>query len=207
MDLTALSAEPTGREKTLDQLRQLDPVLGTIPGLDVVGMQAPMLRALDQLGPAVPEPVRRGLETALEAARYGCFCWRLNVVSLLWSLTTVELALRYRLEKHRSRCGLRALLEQCAQEGILLADTQIVLDLVAVSYDQFHLEAMANRRVHGDASWRMEPPRPANSLAAIVDGLPFLRNHLAHNGSDHVLHMGSAQRGFLQAIEIIKQLW
>jgi hypothetical protein len=209
LDLTALAAPLTGRERTLEQLRTVDERVLMHHGLDVEQMQAPMLHALDELGPQVPEPVLRGLDTALNLARYGWFCWQLNTVSLFWSLSTLEKGLCIRLNKELERSGLGSLLGTCQKEGLLNPDTPVILDLVESAFwwgsKKERMRTAIEQTTQPQSN--RKPIVVPDSLSVLVGGLPALRNHLAHSGCSDIYPIGTAQRGFLQVCAILKQLW
>lgn len=85
---------PTGRERSLRELTAPDSRNANLIGFTPEGLQAPFVRALDELPPAVPQGIRSRLAVAYDLATYGWFRYEFYVVSLFWSISTVEMALR-----------------------------------------------------------------------------------------------------------------
>jgi hypothetical protein len=80
----------TGDEKTVAELSQLD----ERGFCDVEHLQAPFLHAERGLPAAVPEKVRQRIIVARQLAVYGYFCYEFNAVSLFWSVSCIEMALK-----------------------------------------------------------------------------------------------------------------
>ena len=80
----------TGDEKTVAELSQLDERGFS----DVELLQSPFLHAERGLPASVPEKLRQRIIVARQLAVYGCFCYEFNAVSLFWSVSCIEMALR-----------------------------------------------------------------------------------------------------------------
>jgi hypothetical protein len=62
--------------------------------IEAEDIQAGFLRAELDLGPNVPLKIRQRVETARNLATYGWFCYELYAVSMFWSVSCIEMALR-----------------------------------------------------------------------------------------------------------------
>ena len=91
-DFTFPAMQLTGDEKTVAELSQPD----ERGFCDVEHLQAPFLHAERGLPAAVPEKLRQRLIVARQLAVYGFFCYEFNAVSLFWSVSCIEMALKWR---------------------------------------------------------------------------------------------------------------
>lgn len=105
----------TGRERTVEQLTQLDPRIQSyikveqltqpdprIPPdihLTAEDVQSCFLNAEIELSAQVPPEVRQRLVIARELGTYGYFQWEFFTVSLFWSLTAIEMSLRHKFHQ------------------------------------------------------------------------------------------------------------
>jgi len=86
----------TGAEKTIGQITAPDERNSLYNGLTVEDIQAGFLQADKVLSPRIPSIIKQRLEIARDIAVSGWFHWELYSVSLFWSLTSLEMALKHR---------------------------------------------------------------------------------------------------------------
>lgn len=92
-DVTSPVAEPTGREKTAEQLSRPDERNERI-GCGLVELQASLLQVEESLNLGVPENVRERLRRARLVATYGYFAYELFSESVFVSISSIEQALK-----------------------------------------------------------------------------------------------------------------
>jgi hypothetical protein len=132
------------------------------------------------LSESVPERIREQFDMARNTLLYSWFSYRLRMVSLLYSYTVVENALREKLQVGGKRSpGLGALLKKAVAEGLLhdsgfsvpRADRE---ESFRYDGDQLVLEVTYN------------PPSPSDLRCSttyvmqLCEVVPLLRNSLAH---------------------------
>lgn len=93
-DVTAPVAPLTGKEKSVAELSTPDERMKSYAGYSVEQVQAVLDHSTKSLGAMIPAETVRRLEVAKTLAVYGWFQWDFFVVSLLWSLTAIEMALK-----------------------------------------------------------------------------------------------------------------
>jgi hypothetical protein len=115
VDMTFPAMPLSGRECSLADLTQAD----KRGFCDVERLQAPFLSVEESLPCAIPEQVRRRLIVARQLAVYGHFCYEFNAVSLFWSISSIEVALKLKfwelhpglIQLKRKRSGAEELCE------------------------------------------------------------------------------------------------
>lgn len=106
-DLTFPVERHTGKEKSRRKLSQPDE-RSLRYGLGAEDVQAPFLKLEARLTQSVPLKVRERLVVARDLAAYGFFCSEFYAVSLFWSVSCIEMALRHKFaEIHPSPVSLR----------------------------------------------------------------------------------------------------
>lgn len=106
-DLTFPMEPHTGKERSRRKLSQPDERTLRY-GLDAEDVQAPFLKLEARLTETVPEIIRQRLEVARNLAAYGYFCYEFYAVSLFWSVSCIEMALRCKfVECHGDHISLR----------------------------------------------------------------------------------------------------
>lgn len=93
-DVTAPIADLTGRERSQADLARPDDRNLRYAGYSAEAVQALFLHADDLIGPRVPARIKERLAVAHKIGAYGWFAWEFYTVSMFWSLTTVEMALK-----------------------------------------------------------------------------------------------------------------
>ena len=106
-NLTFPTSPHTGKERSRYKLSKRDThSLGY--GLAAEDVQAPFLNLEVRLTPNVPSRIRERLVVARDLATYGYFCYEFYAVSLFWSVSCIEMALRHKFaEYHRGPVLLR----------------------------------------------------------------------------------------------------
>jgi hypothetical protein len=97
-----MPTERTGKERSVADLCHIDERnvfvqvddQGRIWKIGSEDIQADFLRAESALGPNVPVKLRERIAVARNLATYGCFSYEFYAVSVFWSLSCVEMALR-----------------------------------------------------------------------------------------------------------------
>jgi len=96
-DVTAPGAPLTGKEKSVADLARPDERIRHYAGYSVEELQAAFIHIDKTLGPKMPEEIVKRLAVAKNLAVYGWFQWEFFTVSLFWSLSTIEMALKQKL--------------------------------------------------------------------------------------------------------------
>lgn len=94
-DFTFPKLPLTGDEKTLDELSQPD----ERAICDVEYLQAPFLHLEKTLPGAVPDRLQERMAVARQLAVYGFFCHEFNAVSMFWSTSSIEMALKLKFRE------------------------------------------------------------------------------------------------------------
>lgn len=97
-DLTFPKVPLTGAEKTLEQLIQPDE-RSTAYRLDVETLQSPYLELDKSLSDVIPVMLKRRTEVCRQLAVYGYFCYEFQAVSMFWSISCVEMALKLKFRE------------------------------------------------------------------------------------------------------------
>lgn len=106
-DLTFRMEPHTGKEKSRRKLSRPDE-RSLRCGLGAEDFQAPFLKLEARLTEGVPERIRERLVVARDLATYGYFCHEFYAVSLFWSISCIEMALRRKFaECHPGSVSLR----------------------------------------------------------------------------------------------------
>ena len=88
----------TGQERSLADLTQPDErSIGY--RLDVETLQAPYLAIENRLPVTIPAKLRERIAVARNLAIYGFFCYEFHAVSLFWSISCIEMALKLKFEE------------------------------------------------------------------------------------------------------------
>lgn len=98
-DITVPKYTRTGTEKTLQQIATPDDRNSAYPNLSIEDIQSGFLQAEKILSKKIPVTVKQRLEIAKNIAISGWFYWELYTVSLFWSLTTLEMALKHKFNQ------------------------------------------------------------------------------------------------------------
>lgn len=101
MNLTIPVSQLTGDEIPANQLAQPDERYAYYLGLTAENLQSGFLQAEKQLGPKVPDIIRDRMAVSRKLGAFAWFCWEFNTVSMFWSLSNIELALRVRYNETR----------------------------------------------------------------------------------------------------------
>jgi hypothetical protein len=97
-DVTFPNIPLTGNEKTLAQLIQPDE-RSVGYGFDVGTLQSPYLEIEKRLPDAIPKPLRGRIEVSRQLAVYGYFCYEFHAVSMFWSISCLEMALKLKFRE------------------------------------------------------------------------------------------------------------
>ena len=146
-DLTFPRRSLTGQERSLAELTQPDErSMGY--GLDVESLQAPYLVIEGRLPLTTPPKLRERIGVARNLAVYGFFCYEFHAVSLFWSVSCIEMALKLKFEEvnpgpFELRRKLDAEEERC---HVALADLEEKLrmkwKIVDLSFFDFSFKAL-----------------------------------------------------------------
>ncbi|MBI3584627.1 MAG: hypothetical protein HY096_11875 [Nitrospinae bacterium] len=217
----------TGKEKSLEEICKPDALNILYKGLSIEDIQASLILAIDTLSDDVPKDVRNHLIVSQNLAIYGWFQWNFYTVSLFWSLTSIEMALRYKfLEKYK---GDKLFLVKKNETKEVAADFNIFKELrkrwriqddrnFDGSFKSLLNWARKNSILPHDTPVVLQElsiaynnrnvnTNQSSPLNILVEEIPNFRNELAHKRHDWVLLPNSAINGFNQAIEIINRLW
>jgi hypothetical protein len=93
-DLTAPGGIPTGKELSMEQLLLPDERIKLFGGYTVEVLQAALVAVERGMSSAIPAAVRNRLEVSKTLATYGWFKWEFFTISLFWSLTCIEMAMK-----------------------------------------------------------------------------------------------------------------
>jgi len=88
----------TGRERSLSDLCQPDE-RSVGYGFGVESLQSPYLEIEKRLPDAIPTPLRDRIAVSRQLAVYGYFCYEFHSVSLFWSISCVEIALKLKFRE------------------------------------------------------------------------------------------------------------
>ena len=218
----------TGKEKCITQLSQPDERNLLCKDLSVEDIQASLMQTSMALSNEVPNDVRNHLEVSQNLAIYGWFQWNFYTVSLVWSLTAVEMALRHKfVEINKKPVTLKKRKEK---------DKEVNLDLMIFNElrNGWHINNLKdfNGSFKSLLRWakdhsilpsdtpivlqelqhsynnrflkRNEVPPP---LDILIEEIPRFRNALIHMEHEFIFLPISAIDGYRQAVEIIKRLW
>ncbi|MGB9145645.1 MAG: hypothetical protein WCC14_07475 [Acidobacteriaceae bacterium] len=159
-----------------------------------------------RLHAGVPLHVRQLFETAKNLSLYSWFVYRFHQVAELMAYTTLERALRERfahergMEVEKVRETLAPLMETATENGWLKSEHfSTTKNLAYQQLQQEQLIRLIQENRFGDQPVEV-PEVPAAEIIAraaqlnyverLAEGIPYLRNHLAHGGP--VLHPDSA---------------
>jgi hypothetical protein len=95
-DLTFPKVPMTGEERSLDELTRPDERSITP---DIESLQAPFFEFERRLPDSVPTKLRERIVVARQLAVYGYFCHEFHAVSLFWSVSGIEMALKMKFEQ------------------------------------------------------------------------------------------------------------
>ena len=114
-DITVPVYTKTGAEKTLQAITTPDERNSHYLNLGIEDIQAGFLQAEKTLSQNVPLVIKERLEVAKKIAISGWFFYELYTVSLFWSVTTLEMALKHRFYQEtndrKSKSSFRSLLD------------------------------------------------------------------------------------------------
>lgn len=97
-DLTFPRVPLTGGERTIEELAQPDErSIGY--RLDAESLQSPYLELEKRLPEAVPPKLRERIVVARQLGTYAFFCYEFHAVSLFWSVSCIEMALKFKFEE------------------------------------------------------------------------------------------------------------
>src|ERR1035441_2267620 len=94
-NLTFPKASLTGSEGTAEELSQPD----DRNVCDVMYLQAPFLHVEKGLPDTIPEGLRERILVARKLATYGFFCYEFHAVSLFWTVSCIEMALKLKFRE------------------------------------------------------------------------------------------------------------
>lgn len=226
-DLTFHVCERTGKEKTTVQLSQPDERNLMYQGLSVEDIQAWLIRNNDTLSNSVPNDVRNHLEVSQNLAIYGWFQWNFYTVSLVWSLTSIEMALRHKflqvtkgpvtLEKKKEQKEASVdfrLFEELWKEwrisnlrdfnGSFKSLLRWSKNLSVIPPDKPLVLQELKHSYNNRFPNQIKKPEP---LDIMIEEIPRLRNELIHMRHSLIFLPTSASNGYRQAVEIINRLW
>ncbi len=207
-----MSIQRTGRERSIADLvltdvRNAGQILiapdGTlVKQVEAEDVQAPFLRAESGLGHNVPAKIRQRIETARKLADYGWFCYEFYAVSMFWSISCMEMALRMKFTElnssgpivivHKSKASLSISVNEL--KGYLKKRWRIA------GLPDFDLSFKAH------LNWAAG----AGMLPANTDVLPLvtLRNSMAHPEYFNWVVPADHPRIFFKLLtEIVARLW
>src|SRR5260221_248951 len=97
----------TGKERSVSNLAQPDErnifyrldETNVAHRLGVEALQAPFLTAETQLPVSMPQPLRDRIAVCRQLAVYGYFCYEFHAVSMFWSISSIEMALKLKFRE------------------------------------------------------------------------------------------------------------
>jgi len=101
-DITFPVAPLTGKERSAADLASGDERI-TSYGLTAEALQAPFLRLENYLATGIPRPLHDRILVCRQLAAYGFLCYDFHAVSMSWSLTCVEMALKLKFREMNPR--------------------------------------------------------------------------------------------------------
>jgi len=99
-DMTFPNVPLTGRERTVGELSQPDE-RSVGYGFDVKALQAPFLHLEKSLSESIPKQLRERIVVARQIAVHGFFCYEFYAVSMFWSVSSIEMALKLKFRELR----------------------------------------------------------------------------------------------------------
>jgi hypothetical protein len=231
-DLTFHVCERTGKEKSMVQLSQPDERNLMYRGSSVEDIQAWLIRNSDTLSNSVPNDDRNHLEISQNLAIYGWFQWNFYTVSLVWSLTSIEMALGHKfLQVTKEPVTLEKKKRQKKEQKEVSVDFRLFEELwkgwrisnlrdfngsfkslllwakshsVLPSNTPIVLQELQHSYNNRFLKQNGMVPLPLNILS---EEIPRFRNALIHMRREFVVLPTSAINGYRQAVEIINRLW
>src|SRR5437879_825459 len=88
----------TGKERTLLELSRPDE-RSVGYGLTVEALQAPYLEIEARLPLSTPPKLRERIIVSRNLGTYAFFCYEFHAVSLFWSISCIEMALKFKFEE------------------------------------------------------------------------------------------------------------
>ncbi len=147
-----------------------------------------------RLSPSVPEDVAAHFDAALQVLLYSWLAYEISAVAEQQVYSTIEFALKRRFNP-QNRPGLKDLLARAVDEGLLRDE----------GFKENHL--MGWKPMRDPKLPPLPPSHPARERCdALIEALPFLRNHLAH-GANYVNTPGNVLATFRLARDLIDQLY
>jgi hypothetical protein len=225
-DVTFAISERTGQERSAEQLSQPDERNLLCKGLCVEDIQASLIQTTKALSSEVPIHVRNHLEVSQNLAIYGWFQWHFYTVSLVWSLTSIEMALRHRfLEVTKGPVTL----EKKKEQKEVSVDFRLFEELWkgwrinnlkdfngsfksllrwAKSHSVLPLNTpIVLQEIQHSYNNRFPKQNGVVPLDVLIEEIPRFRNELIHMKHSLIFLPMSAINGHRQAVEIINYLW
>ncbi len=220
-DVTFPVCKRTGYEEPIQKLIEPNSRILSYGSLAPEDIQSCFLEAEQKLSPNIPTEVRERLIVARKLGTYGYFQWEFFTVSLFWSLTAIEMALRNKfshncpppytlVKKGKTRCeselwrflftGWRIQGMNCFNGRFRsLMDWAVENELIPLNIP-IYLEEL----LHSFDN-KFPVAEKQNTRAQILAReIPSLRNELTHpNVYNIMLIAKSAIDGYRQAIEVI----
>jgi len=226
-DVTFTICDRTGKEKCIAQLSQPDERNLIYEGLSVEDIQAWLIRINETLSHSVPKDVREHLKVSENLAIYGWFQWNFYTVSLVWSLTSIEMALRHKflqvtkgpvtLKKKREQkeAGIDFRLFEELWKGWRISNLRDFngsfksllrwsKNLSVLPPDTPLVLQELKHSYNNRFPNQIKKPEP---LGIMIEEIPRLRNELIHMRHSLIFLQTSAINGYKQAVEIVNRLW
>ena len=260
-DITIPVWPPSGSERSATDLAKPDE-RNLRYGITAEELQSGYCQAEKDLGSSVPEQIRKRITVSRDLGAHAWFCYEFHAVSSFWSISCVEMALRWKFaEENPGPFDLRrgakgkvisvplSELETCLRQryrivsmpefdnsfhsllkwaftnGVLPRDIPICLQEIRQAYDaRFRLMIFPDLAKKAgllgpnpnlgeiDRAWANLGPAgqqaylPDNATV-LTEGLPRLRNGMAHPTFNWVLFPRSGIDAYRQLIEICRRLW
>jgi hypothetical protein len=97
-DLTFPRVAPTGEEKPLPELVAPDERIARY-GMTVDPLQSPFFEIEKRLPKSAPRPLLDRIAVSRQLATYGYFCYGFHAVSMFWSISCIEMALKLKFRE------------------------------------------------------------------------------------------------------------
>ncbi len=101
MDVTFPLVELTGRERSLEELTRPDERILQYSGLTIARLQAPYLTVEARIPAATPAKLRERITATRDLAIHGYFVYEFHAISMFWSVSCVEMALKMKFSEKR----------------------------------------------------------------------------------------------------------
>ena len=201
------------------------------PNLTIEDVQAGFLQADMRLSKNIPAKIKERLELARKIGVFAWFQWELYTVSLFWSLTTLEMALRQKYtevtQNPSDDTSFRYLLKWAEDNNHIPIDVKIMWQGIVTSFNnRFFIETFPEAackqgiltssnptikdimELWGSLKEDEKAKFISGNRQIIIEEIPRTRNLLAHPSiANWIFPPREAIECYWQTVEIINHLW